>query len=112
MVETSGQLCPSRCHSYETPIDQIPTSEEEIDQFVESLADDDGAWDEPIQVSGKQPAALALPTNLAVRAAFLAKLHKEQDMKAWLKRIITERIEIEESAFMEFKKTLASNRSA
>ena len=86
-------------------------SEEDVDQLVESLADDGDAWETPIQVSAKQPASLLLPTNLAVRAAFLAKLHKERDMRAWLKRVITERIEFEESAFMEFKKTLASNRS-
>jgi hypothetical protein len=83
-----------------------------IDQMVESLADDDEAWGKPVQVSAKHPASLSLPTNLAVRAAFLAKLHRERDMRAWLKRIITERIELEESAFLEFKKTLASNRSA
>ena len=87
-------------------------AEEEIDQMVESVADDDEAWDEPVQVSAKQPASLSLPTNLAARAAFLAKLHRERDMRAWLKKIITERIELEESAFLEFKKTLASNRSA
>ena len=87
-------------------------AEEEVDQMVASLADDDEAWDEPVQVSAGQPASLSLPTHLAVRAAFLAKLHKERDMRVWLKRIITERIELEESAFLEFKKTLASNRSA
>ena len=87
-------------------------SEEEIDNLVESQADDDDAWDEPILVSGKRQASLSLPAELAARAAFLAKLHKEQNTKEWLKRIIAERIELEESAFIDFKKELASKRRA
>lgn len=59
-------------------------SEEEIDNLVESQADNDDAWDEPIQVKRKQ-------------AAFLARLHKENDTTEWLKRIIAERIELEDS---------------
>jgi hypothetical protein len=53
-------------------------SEEEIDNLVESQADDDEAWDEPILVSGRRQASVSLPSDLAARAAFLAKLHKEQ----------------------------------
>ena len=87
-------------------------SEEEIDNLVESQADDAEAWDEPIQVKRKQADSLSLPTDLAMRAAFLAKLHKENDTTAWLRRIIAERIELEESAFIDFKRTLASNRRA
>lgn len=87
-------------------------SEEEIDDLVESEADDDAAWDKPILVSGKRQASLSLPADLASRAAFLAKLHKEEDTKEWLRRIIAERIELEESAFLNFKKELASNRRA
>jgi hypothetical protein len=59
-------------------------SEEEIDNLVESQADDDDAWDEPMLVSGKRQASLSLPAELAARAAFLAKLHKEQNTKEWL----------------------------
>ncbi len=87
-------------------------SEEEIDNLVESEADDDAAWDEPILVSGKRQTSLSLPAELASRATFLARLHKEQDTKEWLRRIIAERIELEESAFLNFKKELASNRQA
>jgi hypothetical protein len=86
--------------------------EEEIDNLVESQADDDEAWDEPLAVSGRRQASLSLPADLAARAAFLAKLHKEQSTKEWLRRIIAERIELEESAFVDFKKELASNRRA
>lgn len=85
-------------------------SEEGIDHLVESQADDDEAWDEPVVVSGRRRASLSLSADLAARAAFLAKLHKEQSTKEWLRRIIAERIELEESAFMDFKKELASNR--
>ncbi|MGH9843401.1 MAG: hypothetical protein ACREEM_32085 [Blastocatellia bacterium] len=87
-------------------------SDEEIDHLVESQADDDAAWDAPIEVSRKLPASLSLPANLAMKAAFLAKLHKEPDMTEWLRRIITEQIELEESAFMEFKRILASTPRA
>jgi hypothetical protein len=87
-------------------------SEEEIDNLVESQADQDEAWDAPIQVRRKQEDSLSLPADLAMRAAFLAKLHKENNVTEWLKRIIAERIELEESAFIDFKRTLASNRRA
>ena len=87
-------------------------SEEEVDALVVAQADDDDAWGEPIQVSGKEAASLSLPAGLAARAAFLAKLHKEQSTKEWLRRIIAERIELEESAFMNFKKELAAQRRA
>lgn len=88
------------------------TSEEEIDKLVESQTDNNEAWDEPIQVKRKQANSLSLPTDLAMRAAFLAKLHKENNVAEWLRRVIAERIELEESAFMDFKKTLATNRRA
>ena len=87
-------------------------SEEEIDNLVESEADDDAAWDEPILVSGKRQASLSLPADLASRAAFLAMLHKVEDTKERLRRILAERIELEESACLNFKKELASNRRA
>ncbi len=87
-------------------------SEEEIDSLVESEADNDDAWEEPVQVRRKHEDTLPLPADLAARAAFLAKLHKEPNAKEWLRRIIAERIELEESAFMDFKRTLASNRRA
>ncbi|MEP7336838.1 MAG: hypothetical protein ABI977_03770 [Acidobacteriota bacterium] len=87
-------------------------SEEEIDKLVESQADDDQAWDEPTQVTRNQENPLSLPADLAMRAAFLAKLHREPNTTEWLKRIIAERIELEESAFLDFKKTLASHHRA
>lgn len=87
-------------------------SEEEIDALVEVQADDDEAWDAPVQVKRKQEDVLSLPADLAARAAFLARLHKEPNTTEWLKRIIAERIELEESAFLDFKRTLASHHRA
>jgi hypothetical protein len=86
----------------------IRSAKEVFDNIVESQAENDDAWEEPIQVKRKQEDSLLLPADLAARAAFLAKLHKEPNTKEWLRRIIAERIEIEESAFMDFKRTLAS----
>jgi hypothetical protein len=87
-------------------------SEEEIDSLAEAQADDDEAWQAPVQVKRKQEDVLSLPADLAMRAAFLAKLHREPNTTEWLKRIIAERIELEESAFLDFKKTLASHHRA
>lgn len=87
-------------------------SEEEIDSLAEAQADDDEAWQTPVQVKRKQKDVLSLPADLAARAAFLARLHKEPNTTEWLKRIIAERIELEESAFLDFKKTLASHYRA
>ena len=46
--------------------------------------------------------------ELAARAAFLATLHRESGVDKWVERIVRERVEIEESAFIAAKKTLAS----
>lgn len=87
-------------------------SEAEIDDIVEAQADEDAAWDKPIQVKRKESASVAIPASLAERAAFLAKLHRERDVEEWLRRIIRERIELEESAFVEVKRALVSRRRA
>ncbi len=87
-------------------------SEAEIDLRVEAEADDDDAWEAPIKVKRKRESTLSLPADLAARAAFLAKLHKESDTAAWLNRIIAERVELEEFAFLDFKKTLVLQRRA
>ena len=78
-------------------------SEEEIDEIVVAQADDDSAWDEPIKVNRKQPNSVQIPVELAARVSFVASLHSEE-VQDWIARIIRERIEIEESAFMEIKR--------
>lgn len=50
-------------------------SEEEIDEIVESQADDDSAWGKPIQVRRAGPESMALAAELAARAVCRAKLN-------------------------------------
>ena len=83
-------------------------SQEEIDQRVVSQADEEAAWEKPIRVKRARGSYLSLPGDLAARAAFLAKLHREGHVDEWLARIIRERIELEELAFVEAKRELAS----
>lgn len=82
-------------------------TEQEIDRMVEQQADDDSAWEETVQVSREKDASLPLTAELAARAAFLAKLHKEKGTDEWLTRIIRERIELEENAYAEAKRELS-----
>jgi hypothetical protein len=82
-------------------------SEEEIDKIVESQAGEDSAWERPIKVRKAKLTALSLPADLAARAAFLARLHREKNVEEWLSRIIKERVELEEVAFSEAKRALS-----
>ena len=81
-------------------------SKEEIDRLVESQADDDSAWDEPIRVRRDKAASLSIPAEFVARASFLARLHREKSVEEWLMRIIRERLESEEIAFAEIKREL------
>jgi hypothetical protein len=83
-------------------------SEQEIDRMVAAQANDDSAWDEPVHVSRTEPTSLSIPADLAARAAFLAHLHHAQNVDRWLTRIIQERIEMEEAAFVGVKQDLAA----
>jgi hypothetical protein len=82
-------------------------SKEEIDKVVESQAGEDLAWRKAINVRRANPTALSLPIELAARAAFLAKLHREENVEKWLARIIKERVELEEVAFSEAKRAMS-----
>lgn len=82
-------------------------SEGEIDRLVIADADNNGAWGKPIRVRSRKPSAVSLPAELASRAAFFARLHRESSVQEWLKRIIEERIDIEEAVFTESKRDLA-----
>lgn len=86
-------------------------TEEEIDEQVIARADDDSAWEEPIQVKRGDTAHFSLPPELAARAAFLARIHRAGGIEAWLSRIIRERIELEEGAFAAAKRELATRSS-
>jgi hypothetical protein len=80
----------------------------EIDRLVISQSEDDSAWEAPIRIKRSKPATLSIPGELAARAAFLAKLHREAGVDRWVERVVRERVELEERAFREAKKKLAS----
>lgn len=86
-------------------------SEQEVDQIVAAQADDDSAWEQPVHVHRTEPASLSIPADLATRAAFLAQLHHTKNVDHWLTRIIQERIEMEEAAFIGVKQDLAAKTS-
>ncbi len=83
-------------------------SEQEIDQIVVAQAEDDAAWEPPMRAQSAAPASLALPAELAARAAFLAQLHRTPSVEDWLRRVIQERVELEEAAFVGIKRSLAT----
>lgn len=87
-------------------------SEEEIDGIVVAQADDDSAWEKPINVPKEEPASVQLPSQLAARAAFFARLHRQGNVEDWLRRIIEERIDMEEAAFAGLKRDLAEKHNA
>jgi hypothetical protein len=81
-------------------------SEEEIDEIVIAQAENDSAWEKSARVRKSKQASLLLPATLAARAAFFARLHREASLENWLNRIIRERLDIEEAAFVGFKREL------
>jgi hypothetical protein len=81
-----------------------------VDERVIAEADDESAWEAPIDVK-RRVTSLGLPANLAQRAAFLARLHREKGVDAWLERIIRERVELEERAFGEARRELGARRT-
>jgi hypothetical protein len=87
-------------------------SEEEIDTIVEAQAADDSAWGKPIQVRKGKAASVSISAELAARVAFVAQLHRERNAEDWLARIIKERIELEEVAFLEAKREMFTRNSA
>ncbi|OFW12238.1 MAG: hypothetical protein A3H27_06730 [Acidobacteria bacterium RIFCSPLOWO2_02_FULL_59_13] len=82
--------------------------QEEIDRLIISQSDDDSAWEAPVRVKRSKSASLSIPGELAARAAFLARLHRETGVDKWVERVVRERVELEELAFKLAKKKLAS----
>jgi hypothetical protein len=89
---------------------QSSLTEEEIDLIVEQQANDDSAWEPPIQVD-KKMTSVSIPSKLATKAVFFASLHRETNLEAWLLRVIQERLELEEAALREIKDDIARNSS-
>ena len=85
-----------------------PLSDSQIDEAVVAEMNSDSAWDKSIQVRRKKSVTLPLSSDLSARAAFFARLHRESSLEDWLGRIIRERLEIEEAAFLNAKRELAA----
>ena len=80
---------------------------EQIDRQVVADADVDSAWQRAIVVKRPKSTSLSIPAELAARATFLARLHRERKVDKWVERVVRERVEIEDTAFTAAKKTLA-----
>jgi len=87
-------------------------SESEIDAVVAAEADDQSAWSKPVHALRTKAASLSIPSDLAARAAFLARLHGEKNLQRYIARIVRERVELEEFAFVEAKRQFASHSPA
>ena len=83
-------------------------SDKKIDELVIGQADDDSAWEKPIQARRSKSEAVSIPAEVASRAAFFARLHRESSVEDWIKRIVAECVDIEEAAFAEAKRDLAA----
>jgi hypothetical protein len=83
-------------------------SDKEIDELVIAQANDDSAWEKPIQAHRSKSEAVSIPAEVASRAAFFARLHRESSVEDWIKRIVAERVDIEEAAFAQAKRDLAT----
>ncbi|MDE0031021.1 MAG: hypothetical protein OXU42_16665 [Deltaproteobacteria bacterium] len=87
---------------------KTPLSEREIDDIVVAQADDDAAWGKPIRGRKGKATNVPLSAQLATRAAFFARLHREKSIDAWIERIIRDRLDLEEAAFADLKRELAA----
>jgi len=82
-------------------------TDKEMDERVIAQADDESAWEESIFVKREEPAHFSLSPEIATRAAFLARLHKATNVEKWLQKIIEERVDFEEAAFVGVKQAMA-----
>lgn len=82
-------------------------TEGEIDEIVIAQANNDAAWGKPIRVRQKRNTTISIPAELAARAGFLARLHRQSSTADWIKRIIQERVELEEAAYAGAKRELS-----
>ncbi len=82
-------------------------SEKEINDRVVAQAENDTAWSQPVLVRQTKPASISLSADLAARARFFARLHRERSMETWISKIIQERLDLEEAAFTGVKREIA-----
>jgi hypothetical protein len=81
-------------------------TEHEIDELVVAQGNDDSAWDKPVKVRRSKSEAVSIPAEVASRAAFFARLHREPSLEHWIKKIVAERIDIEEAVYAALKRDL------
>ena len=82
-------------------------SEEKIDEIVMKEADDLTKWEEPTLVNPSGVTSIRLSPETIRKAKYFAKLHKFRGYQTWLKRIIEERIRVEEEILTELKQELS-----
>lgn len=82
--------------------------QQEIDQVVVAQVKDDSAWDKAVHVRKSRTASLTIPSELAARAAFLARLHRQPTTDEWLANVIRDRVELEEAAFAGAKREIGA----
>jgi len=87
-------------------------TEEEIDKVVTAQADSRSAWGKAVRVKKPKMSSLTIPSDLAARAAFLARLHRSSGLDEWVTHILRERIQLEEAAFNEAKRGLSGKRAS
>ncbi len=88
-----------------------PLSEKEIDEIVVAQADNDTAWAQPVLVRQAKTATVSLSADLAARAGFFARLHRERNIETWIGKVIQERLDLEEAAFTGLKREIALKTS-
>jgi hypothetical protein len=88
------------------------TRPEEIDELVTAQVDDDSAWEEPVKVRPAKSMALVLPAELVVRAAFCARMSRAASVGDWLRRVVQERVELEEAVFARLQRHKESDERA
>ncbi len=81
-------------------------SQDAIDKIVIAQADDDSAWTTPVRVRKAKTASVPFAADVIARATFFAQLYRERNVEAWLKRVVQERIDMEEAAFAGLKREL------
>lgn len=77
----------------------------EIDQLIVAESENESAWTKPVQVRRAASESLALPHDVALRAEFFSRLHKSKNLNDWLRRIIQERLDLEEAVFQSLSGT-------
>ena len=84
-------------------------SEKKIDEIVTREADDLTKWEEPIFVKPASATSIRLSPEIVRKAKYLAKIHKFKGYQTWLKRIIEERIRIEEEILRELRQEFSKD---